>query len=131
LKPDTLKELKKLTKQNDEKTNAAIEKYFSSKDEKKDSTKSSTKKSTKKTSNKKAEETKTSEEIGSPEENKEEAKREESKSEEKDDSSKDNKKDSLKIFDNKLLDVKANKDNIGFVFSKSKAEIAIDKAFED
>ena len=65
LKPENLKELKKLTKQNDEKTKAAIEKHFASKDEKKDTSKkevakkSTAKKPTsKKTATKKPSETK-------------------------------------------------------------------------
>ena len=36
-------------------------------------------------------------------------------------------KDALNMFDNKLLDVKGQGDSIGFIFSKSKAEIALDK----
>ena len=159
LKPENLKELKKLTKQNDEKTKAAIEKHFASKDEKKDTSKkevakkSTAKKPTsKKTATKKPSETK-AEPAGQPskkgedveggnpetkevktgtEEKKDgEAKPDFGDEEEKTAAKPDEKKDTLKFFDNKLLDVQAKGNAIGFIFSKSKAEIALDKKYTD
>ena len=41
------------------------------------------------------------------------------------------KKDALKFFDNKLLDVQAKGNAIGFIFSKSKAEISLEKKYTD
>lgn len=158
LKPDNLKELKKLTKQNDEKTKAAIEKYFTSKDEKKDtSKKEATKKSTaKKPTAKKPSETK-AEPAGEPskkgkdvEGSKPDAKEvnagteekngeestpdfgdEEEKTTAKPEEKPEEKKDALKFFDNKLLDVQAKGNAIGFIFSKSKAEISLEKKYTD
>lgn len=133
LKPETLKELKKLTKQNDEKTKAAVEKYFASKDDDKpaDTKKKPASKKSSKKSGEDDKETKSSEESGAPEEKKEETKPEEEKKEDTKEEPKAEKKDTLKMFDNKLLDVKAEKGNLGFVFSKAKAEIALDKSFAD
>lgn len=163
LKPENLKELKKLTKQNDEKTKAAVEKYFASKDEKKEPSKkeaaktSATKKPTsKKTATKKPSETK-AEPTGEPSKKGKDAEGSKSKTEEvkagteekKDGEAKpdfgneeektvakpeekpDEKKDALKFFDNKLLDVQAKGNAIGFIFSKSKAEISLDKKYTD
>lgn len=163
LKPENLKELKKLTKQNDEKTKAAVEKYFASKDEKKEPSKkeaaktSTTKKPTsKKTATKKPSETKAepagepskkgkdaegsnpkTEEVkaGTEEKKDGEAKPdfgdEEEKTAAKPEEKPDEKKDALKFFDNKLLDVQAKGNAIGFIFSKSKAEISLDKKYTD
>ena len=161
LKPENLKELKKLTKQNDEKTKAAIEKHFASKDEKKDTSKkeatknSTTKKSTtsknatvKKTATKKPSETK-AEPAGEPskkgkdaEGSKQDTKEVKTGTEEKknvevssdfdgEEEKPEEKKDALKFFDNKLLDVQAKGNAIGFIFSKSKAEISLDKKYTD
>ena len=147
LKPENLKELKKLTKQNDEKTKAAIEKHFASKDEKKDTSKkeatknSTTKKSTtsknatvkkpasKKTATKKPSETK-AEPAGEPSKKGKDA--EGSKQDTKEvKTGTEEKKDALKFFDNKLLDVQAKGNAIGFIFSKSKAEISLEKKYTD
>ena len=149
LKPENLKELKKLTKQNDEKTKAAIEKHFASKDEKKDTSKkeaakkSTTKKSTtsniaivKKPASKKPSETKV-EPAGEPSKKGKDVEStpdfgdEEEKTAAKLEAKPEEKKDVLKFFDNKLLDVQAKGNAIGFVFSKSKAEIALDKNYTD
>ena len=143
LKPENLKELKKLTKQNDEKTKAAIEKHFASKDEKKDtSKKEATKKSTtkkptsKKTVTKKPSETK-AEPEGEPSKKGKDVEStpdfgdEEEKIAAKPEEKPDEKKDALKFFDNKLLDVQAKGNAIGFVFSKSKAEISLEKKYTD
>ena len=166
LKPENLKELKRLTKQNDEKTKAAIEKHFASKDEKKDASKkeaakkSAAKKSTtsntatvkkpasKKTTAKKPSETK-AEPAGEPskkgkyaEGSKQDTKEVKTGTEEKknvevssdfdgEEEKPEEKKDALKFFDNKLLDVQAKGNAIGFIFSKSKAEIALDKKYTD
>ena len=147
LKPENLKELKKLTKQNDEKTKAAIEKHFASKDEKKDtSKKEAAKKSTakkptsKKTATKKPSETK-AEPAGEPSKKGEdveftpdfgdEEEKTVAKPEDKPEDKPEEKKDALKFFDNKLLDVQAKGNAIGFIFSKSKAEIALDKKYTD
>ena len=153
LKPENLKELKKLTKQNDEKTKAAVEKYFASKDEKKEPSK---KEATKKTATKKPSETK-SEPTGEPSKKGNDSEGSKSKTEEvkagteekKDGEAKpdfgdeeektaakpeekpDEKKDALKFFDNKLLDVQAKGNAIGFIFSKSKAEISLEKKYTD
>lgn len=153
LKPENLKELKKLTKQNDEKTKAAVEKYFASKDEKKEPSK---KEATKKTATKKPSETK-AEPTGEPSKKGKDAEGSKSKTEEvkagteekKDGEAKpdfgdeeektaakpeekpDEKKDALKFFDNKLLDVQAKGNAIGFIFSKSKAEISLEKKYTD
>ena len=155
LKPENLKELKKLTKQNDEKTKAAIEKHFASKDEKKEPSKkeaaktSTTKKPTsKKTATKKPSETK-AEPAGEPSKKGKDSEGNNPKTEEvkagteekKDGDAKpdfdgeeekpDEKKDALKFFDNKLLDVQAKGNAIGFIFSKSKAEISLEKKYTD
>ena len=154
LKPENLKELNRLTKQNAEKTKAAVEKYFASKDEKKDTSKkevakkSIAKKSTasetttakkptsKKTTTKKPSETK-AEPAGEPSKKGEDAEStpdfgdEEEKTVAKPEEKSDEKKDALKFFDNKLLDVQAKGNAMGFVFSKSKAEIALDKKYTD
>ena len=166
LKPENLKELKKLTKQNDEKTKAAIEKHFASKDEKKDTSKkeatknSTTKKSTtsknatvkkpasKKTATKKPSETK-AEPAGEPskkgkdaEGSKQDTKEVKTGTEENknvevssdfdgEEEKPEEKKDALKFFDNKLLDVQAKGNAIGFIFSKSKAEISLEKKYTD
>ena len=150
LKPENLKELKKLTKQNDEKTKAAIEKHFASKDEKKDTSKkeatknSTTKKSTtsknatvkkpasKKTATKKPSETK-AEPAGEPSKKGKDVKSipDFGDEEEKTKAKPEEKKDALKFFDNKLLDVQAKGNAIGFIFSKSKAEISLEKKYTD
>ena len=168
LKPENLKELKNLTHYSNEKTKAAIEKYFASKDEKKEhSTKEAAKKSTtkkptaakkpkvKKTATKKPVETK-AEPTGEPskkgkdvEGSELEAKEvdigtgekkdedlpdfegSEKKKEEKPEQKPEEKKDAFKLFDNKLLDVQAKGNNIGVIFSKSKAEISLDKKYTD
>ena len=163
LKPENLKELKRLTGKNEEITKAAIEKHFASKDEKKDTSKkeaaktSATKKPTsKKTATKKPSETK-AEPAGEPSKKGKDAEGSKSKTEEvkagteekKDGEAKpdfgdeeekpaakleekpDEKKDALKFFDNKLLDVQAKGNAIGFIFSKSKAEISLDKKYTD
>ena len=163
LKPENLKELKKLTKQNDEKTKAAVEKYFASKDQKKDTSKKEVAKksiakkpTSKKTATKKPSETK-AEPAGEPSKKGKDAEGSKSKTEEvkagteekKDGEAKpdfgdeedktaakpeekpDEKKAALKFFDNKLLDVQAKGKFIGFFFSKSKAEIALDKKYTD
>ena len=165
LKPENLKELKKLTKQNDEKTKAAIEKYFASKDEgnkeqpkkdahaKKSGTKETKKPTSKKPTQKKASETK-EEAAGEPskkgkdaEETKVDPKDAKAGTEEKkdgdlpdfgnDEENKpeekpvEKKKDTFKFFNNKILDVQAKGNNIGFIFSKSKEEINLDKKYVD
>lgn len=164
LKPENLKELKKLTKQNDEKTKVAIEKYFASKDEgnkeqpkkeapaKKSGTKKSTetkKPTSKKLTQKKASETK-EEAAGEPskkgkdaKETKVDPKDAKTGTEEKKDGEAtpdfdngeekpiEKKKDTFKFFDNKILDVQAKGNNIGFIFSKSKEEINLDKKYVD
>ena len=155
LKPENLKELKKLTKQNDEKTKAAIEKHFASKDEKKEPSKkeaaktSTTKKPTsKKTATKKPSETK-AEPASEPskkgkdaEGSKQDTKEVKTGTEEKknvevssdfdgEEEKAEEKKDALKFFDNKLLDVQAKGNAIGFIFSKSKAEISLEKKYTD
>ena len=110
LKPETLKEIKhlKIMKQKDEVIKAAIEKYFAQKD---DNTSSNAKnKISGKATSKKSISKKDIAANAAP------AKKDE--------------KPALTMFDNQLLDVKAEKNNIVFIFSPSKAEIKLDKEYE-
>lgn len=118
LKPENLKELKKMTKQNDEKTKAAIEKHFAKKGTSTPSKPAKTQTKAKKMT-KKGTKDASSKTLIEPE----------NKSEQKKPNTSN--KDAIKVFDNKLLDVKSDKSNIGFMFSKSKAEIALDKEYAD
>ena len=117
LKPENIKKLKKFTKQNDDKTKAAIEKAFDKIESGKDASKK-TKKSSSSSFDK-------SEDL--PAETKEEKKkREEAEVAKK---KAEDAKPKYTALDNELLEVLPKKTAIGFKFSKSKAEISMDYAF--
>ena len=151
LKPENLKLLKKAFKQNEKKTIEKIEKHFANKPASKPSSNTSTKTShaePKTGSTTKATSTKTTTSKSSkahddfesstsatepsttePTTSEPSADFEDSKATTKDPG------DAIKVFDNELLkvvpDKKTGDKNIGFVFTKSKAEIAIDKKLAD
>ncbi len=150
LRSDNFKQLKRLIKQGDEKTKTAIEKYFQTHTSKKSLSSKSTSKSSGGSTSKKPSkqtqspsfkqkdkeldaETRSREDSGEPMKN--------GKPIEKDiyavpDSGSgqfgDNlTEDDIVVFDNELINVKNVKNDIGFMFGKTKAEIALDKKFAD
>lgn len=125
LKPETVKEIKrlKIMKKKDEDIKAAIEKHFSQSKEEP----SGKKPKASHRAEAKAKEPETKDEPSSKPMEKDPPKEGASKKPEKPEKPK---KPQLTIFDNQLLDVKSQKDNLGFIFSKSKAEIKLDKEYE-
>ena len=163
LKPDNLKELKKISKQSEDKVKAAIEKHFAKKSTGTPKKQASGKsvdgiendgklaaskngkekkaKAKKQTSKSEKDDTKSSP-SGQPLKKDSDEKKDSSSSPQstavdsnKGDAEKQQpeKNGSLKLFDNKFIDVEVadKKDGIKFNFSKSKAEIALDKKYAD
>lgn len=126
LKPETVKEIKrlKIMKKKDEDIKAAIEKYFSQSKEEPSGKKPKASHRAEAKAKAKAKEPETKDEPSSKPMEKDPPKEDASKMPEK------SNKPQLTIFDNQLLDVKSQKDSLGFIFSKSKAEIKLDKEYE-
>ena len=150
LKPKVLKELMALTKQSEDKVKASIEKYFADSKSKSTSASSGKKtaspKSKKKTSSKRSRNAKKSpsasgdadvgsSDVGEPSKEdtaaKEPSADSTSSGSEDKDSSTAKKAEKFKTFDNQIEDVVVKGKNIGFIFSKSKAEIALDKKYAE
>ena len=142
LKPENLKLLKKAFKQNEEKTIAQVEKHFAAKSSSKTAPKKSSTKakpSKKKTSTKKAapSSSDTTPTTSSPSSEPSPAPSDADPSFGSDSGStaKKDPADAIKVFDNDLVKVvpdnKVGDKNLGFIFTKTKAEIAIDKKEAD
>lgn len=149
LKPKVLKELMALTKQSEDKVKASIEKYFADSKSKSTSTSSSKKTASpkdKKTSSKSSRNAKKSQsasgdaDVGSSdagEPSKEDTAAKASSTDSTSSGSGDKgstaakKAEKFKTFDNQIEDVVVKGNNIGFMFSKSKAEIALDKKYAE
>ena len=139
LKPENLKLLKKAFKQNEKNTIEKIEKHFASKNT--SNTTTSAKKSSKSSSTKPTSiKTTTSTTTSKPSEDSSVSSVETSKEKQSVDfgnssTTKKNPSDAIKVFDNELIKVvpdnKTGDKNIGFIFTKTKAEIAIDKKLAD